>query len=384
MKQIRVSLKERSYDILIGRGILRRIGSFLRRLTVGEKVMVVSNREVARHFGFLKPVRKSLAHSGFRVSDYELPFGNERDKSEKVLSRIWRCMIRSGLDRSSTLIALGGGVVGDVAGFAASTYMRGVHFIQVPTTLLAQVDSAIGGKTGVDLDEGKNMIGTFYQPRLVLSDVDTLGTLRPAVFQQSLAEVVKYGVIRDPALFSLLERFGNTFLSHAANRKFGKMDFSFLEKMIERSARIKADIVARDEKETKGERMILNYGHTFAHALEGASRFRMSHGEAVYIGMLLAGELGYRIGLTPANFVKRQARLIHTLFPQIRLPHYAKHYRFAWPKLKMFLGRDKKAVAGELKFILPAALGKVKVVTMKGRSAWRKVERVFTDFGFCF
>ncbi|MBI4394663.1 MAG: 3-dehydroquinate synthase [Candidatus Omnitrophica bacterium] len=352
MKKVSVFLADRSYAILIGKNLLAQVGSLIKPFNLGQKILIVSNRRVAGRF--LPKVSKSLSHSGFDVFSHLLSHGDERDKSEKELSKVWSAMVRNGLDRSSTVLALGGGVVGDLAGFAASTYMRGISFVQAPTTLLAQVDSAVGGKTGIDLPSAKNIVGSFYQPRLVISDVETLKTLPPKMFKDSLAEVIKYGVIQDRKLFELLEKNGKWLMTAVRKKSFGQKVFEFLEEIIARSASVKAQVVEEDEREVSGKRMILNYGHTFAHALEGASGFKMAHGEAVACGMILAGELAVKMGIFSVQEQARQIRLIQ----QISFP--AK-YQFSSSKILAFMKRDKKARDGNLRFILPVRIGKVKV-----------------------
>src|SRR3989338_1270786 len=195
MKKINVHLKNRTYSVVIGRKLLSSLGRFLKPLGLGPKILVITNHTVAKYF--LGKVKKSLSAAGFQVEPYFLPYGDERDKSQTVLSKLWEAMARCSLDRTSTVLAMGGGVIGDVSGFAASTYMRGLSLVHVPTTLLAQVDSAIGGKTAIDLPSAKNIVGTFYQPGLVVSDLDCLKTLPDFEFSNQMAEIVKYGMIRD-------------------------------------------------------------------------------------------------------------------------------------------------------------------------------------------
>ncbi len=340
---------------MIGRGLLARIGGLLMSLGVGKKVLVVSNRKVARLY--LGPVSKSLRKAGFQVFSRLLPYGNERDKSEQVLSELWHYMARIPLERSSAVIALGGGVVGDLAGFAASTYMRGIALIQVPTTLLAQVDSAIGGKTAIDLPEAKNVVGTFYQPRLVISDIHTLRTLGEGELRNQFAEVVKYGMISDTGLFKLLEKKAAPFFSAMHSGTFGQRELSFLETIVWRSAKVKAKVVEADERETKGKRMILNYGHTFAHAIEAASKFRLPHGEAVAIGMVLAARLARNIGWVNAAAEKRQLELIR----RTALPRRLVIGRSSNRVLLSYMKRDKKVRNGKLRLVLPKRIGEVAV-----------------------
>ncbi|MBI4387525.1 MAG: 3-dehydroquinate synthase [Candidatus Omnitrophica bacterium] len=380
MKKITVHLGERFYPIMIGRGLLAKAGNSLKALGIGQKVMIVSNRRVAREGKLLPSLVRSLKRSGFTCHIHLLSFGDERDKSEKELFRLWNALLEARLDRTSTLVALGGGVVGDLCGFAASTYARGISLVHVPTTLLAQVDSAIGGKTAIDLPKGKNMVGTFYQPKLILSDLDSLATLDVQTFQNSFAEVVKYGVIRDPKLFKLLERRGTVFLKRAKKHALGSSDFRFLEEMIYRSSKIKALVVERDERETKGLRTILNYGHTFAHVLETASRYRMPHGEAVGLGMILAAKFACKLGRTTTDFVDRQLALIRALCPASSLRKVAQKYYFTWKKLKPLFQHDKKVVAGDIRFVLPIRLGKVQVVFAQ-KNDWQIIRSIFQEMG---
>lgn len=380
MKKVKVHLKESSYEVLIGRNLLKRTGLFLRRLRVGSRVMVVANRDIVAQTPFLKIVRKSLLDSGFRYSFHELKHGTERDKSEAGLSELWKSMTRAELDRKSTLIALGGGVTGDLAAFAASTYMRGINLVQIPTTLLAQVDSAIGGKTAIDLAGAKNVVGTFYQPRLVISDIDTLGRLPLSVFKGSFSEVVKYGVIRDPVLFKMLEEYGKIFLTHVKKKTLSHLDFQFLEQVVYRCVKIKASVVQHDEKEKTGERMILNYGHTFAHVLEAASGYKMTHGEAVGLGMMLAACFARDAGLTGEEFVKRQSALIRDLCPSASLGPHVRRYRLTWEKMRPLFAHDKKAFQGKVRFVLPMKIGQVKIVSVR-KSDWPLIRTVFRMLG---
>lgn len=380
MKKIKVNLQNRSYDIVIGRGLIRQAGQFLKSIAAGRKVFVVSNRKIAKSAGILKLLSASLKKSGFQVIYHELPNGNEKDKSEIELLKLWKSMARAGLDRSSTVLALGGGVAGDIAGFASSTYMRGIQFVQIPTTLLAQVDSAIGGKTGIDLASGKNMVGTFHQPKLVICDLNLIVSAPLDVFQNSFAEIIKYGVIRDARLFDLLERNGDQFFVHLSGKRLSKRDFTFLEEVVSRSAKIKAEVVSRDERETRGLRMILNYGHTFAHALEGASHYKLSHGRAVGYGMHLAACLAHRLGLATTGFVIRQACLIESLGLSTDVLEVAQKNRLQSKALIDLMLRDKKARDGKVRFILPRRIGKVEVVTLQ-KSKLALVQDLFRNLG---
>lgn len=364
MKKIKVRLSYHSYSILIGQNFLSSVGKFIKQLKTGSKVLIVSNKKIPRVF--LNTIARSLKKSGFQAYSYFLPFGDERDKSVDVLKKIWEHMARLLLNRTSTVVALGGGVVGDTVGFAASAYMRGISLVQIPTTLLAQVDSSIGGKTAVDLPSAKNIVGSFYQPRVVVCDIDTLRTLSPFEFKNSFAEIIKYGVIGDHQLFQLLEKRMSNFLSAVTLNRFGSSEFSFLETVISRSAQAKAKVVSEDEHETKGKRMILNYGHTFAHALEGASKFKLPHGQAVAIGMIFAGELACRMRIFSREAQVRQIRLIAKL--RLSLDH-----RYSSAQLIPFMKRDKKVKNGKMRFVLPKQIGQVGIYEDIPESLVRKV-----------
>ena len=267
----------------------------------------------------------------------------EAAKNLRTVEEIARKLVRAGADRKALLIAVGGGVVGDVAGFVAASYLRGVALVQVPTTVVAQVDSAVGGKTGVNLPEGKNLVGAFYPPRLVLIDPNVLATLPDREFRGGLAEVIKYGVIADAKLFGFLEKNMPRILRRDANA---------LQQIIRRSIEIKADVVSRDERES-GLREILNFGHTFGHALESATRYRrFQHGEAVALGMMCAALLGYEVLETPADQVSRIVALIRRIGPFPSWPNVSAD------RLLKAMGSDKKANAGKLRFVLAARLGR--------------------------
>ncbi len=360
MKRINLKLKGRSYPILIGRGLLGQVGQLLRPFGFGQKILVVSNRKVAKFY--LETVTSSLRADGFDVASYFLPHGDERDKSQRTLIGIWEAMAKAGLDRSSTALALGGGVVGDVTGFAASSYMRGISVIQVPTSLLGQVDSAIGGKTAIDLPQAKNIVGAFYQPRAVIVDVKALKTLPREELRYAFSEIIKYGVIGDSRLFSLLERRTGPLFESVRQKSLSDKDLEFLEEVVWRSAAAKARVVEQDECEKTGKRMILNYGHTFAHGLEAASKYKMPHGEAVAFGMVLAGELARRLRMFSDSEEERQINLIRCagLPTSLRQSRHGRQIRRAEEVLS-FMRRDKKARSGQLRFVLPRRIGAVTV-----------------------
>lgn len=344
MHKIKVKSSKYNYEILIGRNILARTGEFVRGLSFQGKIFILTQKNIAKHY--LPAVEKSLKKAGFPVTVYYVPDG-EKAKSPEVLVKVYEALLAAGFERGDMLAALGGGVVGDLGGFAASTYLRGIAFVNIATTLLAQVDSAIGGKTAVNLKAGKNLAGTFYPPRLVISDIVTLKTLPARELTASLAEVVKYGVIRDPVLFKLLE---------TSQSKIARRDLSIFEEMVKRSARIKAGVVSRDEFETLGERMILNYGHTFGHAFEGAGNFKtLLHGEAVSVGMHCAALLAEQEGFIKPPFCERQQKLLKAL----GLPCCLAKSKFSIQAVMQAMMHDKKKRAGKIRFILPTRLGKV-------------------------
>lgn len=344
MQKVRVDLGERGYDISIGNGILEGIGDNLKPFGLSPKTALVSNPTVYPLYGNV--VSESLKKAGFDVLTVTIPDGEEY-KNLLWVEHIYNELLKAKLDRSSALIALGGGVIGDITGFAASTYMRGISYIQVPTTLLAQVDSSVGGKTGVNHILGKNMIGTFWQPRLVWIDVETLKTLPKREFLAGVAEVIKYGVIWDEALFDFLE---------ARRENILNLDRDSLIHIVKRSCKIKAGVVSRDERES-GLRSILNFGHTIGHAIETATEYRRYlHGETVAIGMALEAELSSMLNLIDSNNVTRIKALISSYGLPSEMPKdIDREHVFSSMEL------DKKAIAGELRFILPEGIGKVRI-----------------------
>jgi len=315
-------------------------------LELGPAALVVSVAPVARLYG--KALMKSLQAAGFAPRLALMPNGESRKNLETVRA-LYRAALAARLDRNSPVIALGGGVVGDTAGFVAATYMRGVPLIQCPTTLLAMTDSAVGGKTGVDLPEGKNLIGAFWQPKLVWMDLNVLKTLPDREWRTGMAEVIKYGLIGDTGLLGLLEK---TSLDELKARR------PLLEDVVARSAAAKARVVGRDERETLGLRAVLNLGHTFGHAIESVTRYKTyTHGEAIAVGMCAAARMSARLKTLPFAYVRRTEEL----FARWGLPTRAAK---PLPRAKILaaMSRDKKAVAGKLRFIVPVRWGKAKVV----------------------
>lgn len=356
MKRIKVNLGERSYDIVVGLRLDAVLSSFLKRNFAGRKALVVTDKSIARFH--LKNLLKILRGSGLDPAVHIVPRG-ERAKSERELFRVYRSLIRHGSDRTSLVVALGGGVIGDLAGFAAATYMRGIAFINCPTTLLAQVDSSIGGKTGIDLKEGKNLTGVFYQPRLVLCDQAYLKTLPQREFVGGLAEVIKYGVL-DGSFFKYLEKNIGRIL---------KRDTVCLSYVVGASARIKARIVERDECEKRGLRAILNLGHTFAHGFEGAAGYRkINHAQAVAIGLIAAA----RLSMAKGFFSKPDFERLVSLIKKSKLPVALRGFSLSPKRVIDFMKHDKKARLGRLTFILPARIGKVRITNQVSGSRIRQ------------
>lgn len=339
MKQLSVGLGDRSYSIDIASGCLLELGAKLATLALPRRVVIVTNTTVSPLYA--AQVKNSLTSGGFEVETVTVPDG-ENYKTAATLNDIFTRLIEIGCDRSTTLVALGGGVVGDMAGFAAATFMRGIPFVQVPTTLLAQVDSSVGGKTAINHPLGKNMIGAFYQPRYVLIDVETLQTLAPRHFVAGLAEVIKYGMIYDGDFFDWIELHIDDLLAQ---------DAAILISAITRCCQIKAAVVEEDEKET-ALRAILNYGHTFGHAVEQLSGYgEVLHGEAVAIGMVVAAKISCHLGLCTAQQVERLvALLLHCGLP-VAVPGFPQ---------QSYLGamcRDKKVQDGVLRMVLNRGIG---------------------------
>jgi 3-dehydroquinate synthase len=342
MHSIQVALAANSYEISIGSGNLDQLGAKCRVLQLGAKVMVVSNPTVFAHYG--NRAIAALEQAGFEVSYCELPDG-ETFKTLKSIERVYDCALEHQLERSSTLVALGGGVIGDMTGFAAATWLRGINVVQVPTTLLAMVDSAIGGKTGVNHPKGdKNLIGAFWQPRLVLTDPDVLATLAPREFRAGMAEVIKYAIIGDNELFDRLEA------AKSLNQQ--ELDRDLLITILTRSAQAKASIVSKDEHELTGLRATLNYGHTIGHAIENVTHYQVNHGEAVGMGMVAAGQLAVELNLWPQQAAHRQEAIIQQAGLSIELPA-----GLDLDRIIAALKSDKKVKAGKGIFILPTQIG---------------------------
>ncbi|MET4789690.1 3-dehydroquinate synthase [Bradyrhizobium japonicum] len=344
-----VALGDRAYDIVIGRGVLASLGERVARLRPGARSAIVTDRTVAKHW--LEPTEASLASAGIPTSRIVVEEG-EISKTYAGLEKVSEALISAKIERNDLVIALGGGVVGDLAGFAAAILRRGVDFVQVPTSLLAQVDSSVGGKTGINSPHGKNLLGAFHQPVLVIADTAVLDTLSPRQFRAGYAEVAKYGVLGDEAFFTWLEK------NHSDIFKGG----SAREHAIATSCCAKAGVVSRDERET-GERALLNLGHTFGHALEAATGFsdRLFHGEGVSIGMTLAAQFSAKLGMIgEADAARVERHLIEAGLPT-RLQDiagFAQEGLADADALMALMAQDKKVKRGKLTFILLEAVGR--------------------------
>lgn len=369
-QSVRVNLGPRSYEIRICSGKLPSIAVDATRWlesrfgtdSTGHSAIVVTDRNVAQH---AKVVRTGLDQAGWKTELVELEPG-EPTKSLDVISRLYDTLVEMKADRRTAVLAVGGGVIGDAAGFLASTYGRGVPFIQVPTTLLADVDSSVGGKVGINHPSAKNLIGSFYQPLGVFIDTSVLDTLPDRDYRSGLAEVVKYGVILDAEFFEYLEQNVD-----AINRR----DAAVLRRVIARCCQLKADVVEQDEHERTGLRAVLNYGHTFCHAFEALSGYgELLHGEAVSIGMLYASRLAELRGFIPAELTARQQALLSGLQIPTRLPDPSRCPADAIIQ-KMLL--DKKTVGGQLRFVLPTKLGHVETFGDVPEADVRQVIREF-------
>ncbi len=342
---IQVDLGQRSYEIRVGEGVLSDAGSRLRAVLAQPRVIVITDSTVAPLY--LQELRRSLEHAGIGCSQVILPAG-EQTKSFDHLRDLVDGLLDQSVERGTTLVALGGGVIGDITGFAAGILLRGLDYVQIPTTLLAQVDSSVGGKTGINTRQGKNLVGVFHQPRLVLADVQTLDTLGPRQLRAGYAEVVKYGLIDDPDFFAWLEDNGSAVCGgdHAAQTY-----------AVVTSCKAKAAIVAADERET-GQRALLNLGHTFGHALEAETGYgdALLHGEAVAIGMVMAFDLSVRLGLCPPGDLERLRRHLENVGMSTGLPRVP-GVNWSADALMDHMSRDKKVRDGRMTFVLARGIG---------------------------
>ncbi|MFH1287373.1 MAG: 3-dehydroquinate synthase [bacterium] len=342
MKKVNVNLGERSYEIIVGQDILKNLGEYINKKRIGKDAFLITNKPLNRIYG--KEVKKALVKNKINVQNIVLPDGEE----EKNLKN-WEFLLEKltkfdGLEKQVFIIALGGGVIGDLAGFVAASYRRGINCVQAATSLLSQVDSGVGGKVGVNFFNVKNLVGAFYQPKLVFADVKMLKTLPEKELKSGLAEVIKYGIIYDRKLFEFLEKNISSII---------KLNYNILEDVVVTCYRIKADIVSKDELDKTGKRAILNFGHTVGHALEGSSRYSYRHGEAVSIGMVCAAEIAVELGLCPLETLLR----LEELLKRTGLPVKIRNGNVA--EIIKTMRHDKKFVHGETRFILPTSIGKV-------------------------
>ncbi|MDJ0714668.1 MAG: 3-dehydroquinate synthase [Prochloraceae cyanobacterium] len=355
---INVDLSENSYQIRIASGSLDRLGTQMSQLNLGKKVLIVSNPEIFSYYGEI--ALDSLKKAGFEVFSHLIPAG-ETYKTLDSIKQLYDTALENRLERSSTMVALGGGVIGDMTGFGAATWLRGINFVQVPTSLLAMVDASIGGKTGVNHPQGKNLIGAFYQPRLVLIDPQVLKTLPEREFRAGMAEVIKYGIIWDADLFAQLE---------AADRldRLEYISEELLQTILTRSCQAKADVVSKDEKEA-GLRAILNYGHTIGHAVESLTGYSsLVHGEAVAIGTIAAGEIATQLQMWSVEEAKRQYEAIVKVGLPTKIPA-----KLDVDRIIEVLKTDKKVKAGKVRFILPERIGKVTITDRVSPDILRQV-----------
>ena len=342
MDKLRVNLKEKSYNIIIGEHIYEELNNY-----IGEygKILLISNDKVGPLYA--QKIKKELEKIG-EVSYFEIPDGEEYKKIETVMP-IYDFMLENNFDRNSLVVSLGGGVVCDLSGYVASTFMRGIDFIQLPTSLLAQVDASIGGKVALNLPGGKNLIGSFYQPKLVYIDISVLQTLDMREIKTGLAEIIKHGVLWDEEYFEFLFQKSDEIL---------RLDSKTIIKTIKRSCEIKAEIVSQDEKE-KGIRAFLNYGHTYGHVVENLTKYKIyRHGEAVTYGMVFAAEIAKELGMVSSDFIEKQ----NGIFEKFGMDYIIPKYNLE--RVLEIFGHDKKVNNGEIKFILPERIGKVKMLTI--------------------
>ncbi len=345
MKIIKLNLKNRSYNIIVGNKIIKSLGKYLARLNAGGDAYIITNASIKNKYGAI--LNKTLKESGFQTKFKLIP-DSEKSKSIETASLLLKDLALYDKKRRIFIIALGGGVVGDLAGFIASVYKRGVPYVQVPTTLLAQVDSSIGGKTAVDLIWGKNLVGVLYQPRLVFSDVCLLKTLDLKQLRAGLAEVIKYAIIKDPQLFLYLEKKSKDILA---------LKPAVLEFIVRRCSYIKAKIVQQDEREERSIRTILNFGHTIGHAIEAAGKYKKyNHGQAIALGMLAACEISEGMGFINHEIAERIERLIC----KVGLP--TKIGNVSFKAILEACYRDKKFIGVKNRLVLIQGIGKTKIV----------------------
>ncbi|MBR2000720.1 MAG: 3-dehydroquinate synthase [Firmicutes bacterium] len=366
MKTLHINLQEHSYDIHIGSGLLDQAGALIRQVHSGSQAIVLADETPWKLYG--DRLKKSLADAGFQISVFHMASG-EQSKSMTVLEELLDFMAASKLTRSGLLIVFGGGVAGDLGGFAAASYMRGIDFVQIPTTLLSQVDSSVGGKTAVNLKSGKNLVGAFHQPRLVISDTALLDTLSPREFAGGMAEVIKYGAIFDRDFFDALTEYEDR-----------SMLMAEMPCIVHKCCDLKRMVVEEDERDT-GRRMLLNFGHTFGHALEAIGNFdRYTHGEGVALGMLLATAFGQELGLTPADEIGHPTfTVLRDLLTSNNLPTCTD---IPLMDLVDHMTIDKKADGSKIRLILLEDLGEAFVDTLT-KDHLTSVMEVLAQRGIC-
>ena len=345
MKIVKVKLKQNPYDIVIGENILPKLGAHIKKLNIGRDAIVITNPIVKKLYG--STITKSLKKSGFSVKVMTVPDG-EKSKSVKTCFELIEQVAKYDILKRPFIVAVGGGVIGDLAGYVAAAYKRGIPYVHVPTSFLAQIDSAIGGKVAIDLKVGKNLVGAFYQPKMVYSDIAVLKTLPKRQLKNGMAEAIKYGVIYDNKLFAYLEK------------NFAKIletDSKALTHVVIRSSQIKADVVLRDEKETKGVREILNFGHTIGHAIEAAGGFKVyQHGEAIALGMHVAADISVQKKMLTQSAADRLGALIES----VGLPMQIKKVKLS--DITRLMKHDKKFKTGKTRFVLARSIGRVSVI----------------------
>lgn len=346
MRDITVKLGKRSYPIKIGNGILVEAGAHISRLNLGSNGIIITNPRIKRLYGAI--LKKSLAKKGIGAHILTVP-DSESSKSYKVFSGLINKIAKLDKGRKPFIVAFGGGVIGDLAGFAAAAYRRGVSLVQIPTTLVAQVDSSIGGKVAIDLPVAKNLVGAFYQPRIVISDISLLKTLPEREIKCGLSEIIKYSIINSRAFFDFLSR------NIASLKRLEKRN---LKHVVRKCCLIKSKVVSADEKDVKGVRAALNYGHTIGHAIEAASGYigTYNHGEAIAIGMIAAAIISNKMGMLS----KKELTEIKSIIAKTKLPTRAKGFKS--PKILAALCHDKKFTHGINRFVLPVRIGRIRVV----------------------
>ena len=355
--EVKINLGERSYSIMIGPGELNNLGAIVASTGKSARVALVSNPTIAKYYA--DAAIRSLQSADISAELITVPSG-ERFKTLHTVQKIYDALVSMKMDRGCALVALGGGVIGDMVGFAAATYMRGIDFYQVPTTLLAQVDASVGGKTGVDLPQGKNLVGAFHQPRAVIIDTLTLNTLPARELRSGLAEVVKHGIIYDQGFYSFLDSHAKELL--AKNEKY-------LSEAIRRSVEIKRDVVEKDERES-GLRAILNYGHTVAHAIEVLSGYgKYRHGEAISIGMVTEALLGENEGLAPGG----TADAVANMLAKMRLP-VDMDDSLSTSDMVRAIELDKKALGGNIRLAIPTKLGECSIFAIDKKTLARAID----------